>query len=116
MSRVEGRAGVKDVHEHHAAERLTIDEIRRRREDRAAELEIDLSPLTDDQLMKVHRATQEQKAAEFLRLERVRSEKGFKPGFSANQYRAVFGVWPKFTDEYLAGITPATRPFVPWRR
>lgn len=39
-------------------------------------------------------ATPEQRLAEWRRLESVRVEKGFQPGWSAHQYRNTFGVWP----------------------
>ncbi len=114
MTGTDGMAVKRDIKEDGASNRLSIDEIRQRRMARAQELDITLAPLTDQQLMKVHQATQEQKASEYLRLERIREQKGFKPGFSANQYRATFGTWPRFTDEFLADITPATKPFIPW--
>ena len=69
--------------------------------------------LSDRQLLRAQRATREEKAAEYLRLRAVAASKGFKPGFVAHQYRETFGVWPKFSDEDLAGVEPATRPFFP---
>ena len=69
--------------------------------------------LTDYQLAKVATATRQEKAAEYLRLKLVQERKGFKPGFVAHQYRQTFGVWPKFSDQDLAGLTPASRPFLP---
>ncbi len=69
--------------------------------------------LTDAQALKVAKATREEKAAEFLRLEAVRTAKGFQKGFSGHQYRSTFGVWPRFKDEELAGVQPAAKPFLP---
>lgn len=89
-------------------ERIDIEEIRRRRT--AAGIDRDLS---DRQLAKIARATREEKAAEFLRLQEVARAKGFKPGFVSHQYRATFGVWPRFMDGELEGVTPAVRPFLP---
>lgn len=42
----------------------------------------------------VARASEEQRRAEWRRLETVRVEKGFKPGWTAHQYKATFGSWP----------------------
>lgn len=91
-----------------ATARMTVDEIRKWREERGIG-----RSLTDRQLLRAQRATREEKAAEYLRLRAVAESKGFKPGFVSHQYRETFGVWPKFSDEDLAGIEPATRPFFP---
>lgn len=69
--------------------------------------------LSDEQIRRVARATRQQKAAEFLRLQQVATEKGFKPGFVGHQYRSVFGVWPRFSEADLADVEPARRPFLP---
>jgi DNA repair protein RadD len=69
--------------------------------------------LTPEQADRVSRATREQKAAEYLRLQRVREEKGFKQGFVSHCYREEFGCWPKFTDAELRGVEPAMRSFLP---
>ena len=65
------------------------------------------------QAAKVLRATREEKAAEFLRLQLVATAKGFKPGFVAWQFKGVFGHWPRFKDTELDGVQPADRPFLP---
>ncbi len=105
---VTGLSG-REIKEDADARRLTIEEIRARRKEGMEEL-------SDADLMRVHKATREEKAAEYLRLIRVRDERGFKEGFASAAYRSVFGVWPKFDDEFLAGITPATRSFIPYKR
>jgi superfamily II DNA or RNA helicase len=105
---VTGMSG-REITEDGDARRLTIEEIRARRKE-------GLDELTDAELMRVHKATREEKAAEYLRLIRVRDERGLKEKFPDAAYRAVFGVWPKFDDEFLAGITPATRSFIPYKR
>jgi DNA repair protein RadD len=91
-----------------ATQRMSIDEIRAWREERGL-----TRSLTDRQLLRAQRATREEKAAEYLRLRAVAASKGFKPGFVSHQYRETFGVWPKFSDDDLAGIEPAARPFFP---
>lgn len=84
--------------------RISMDEIRKMR----ATCRPDL---TDRQLARAAAASREQKAAEFLRLQQVQEQRGFKRGFIANQFRACFGHWPRFRDEELKGIEPATAPF-----
>lgn len=69
--------------------------------------------LSDRQLARAAKATRAEKAAEYLRLAMVAERKGFKPGFVSHQYREVFGVWPKFTEEDLRDIQPAKKPFFP---
>ena len=69
--------------------------------------------LTDQQLRRAARATREEKAAEFLRLRLVASDRGFQKGWVGHQYRETFGHWPRFRDGELDGIAPAERPFFP---
>jgi superfamily II DNA or RNA helicase len=90
--------------------RINVAEIRAKRA--AAGIE---RQLTDEQIALAAVATREAKAGEYLRLRAVASSKGFKPGFIAHQYRAVFGHWPKFSDEELQGA-PAALPFFPLPR
>jgi len=40
------------------------------------------------------KAGRDEKQAEWERLEKVRIEKGFKPGWSWHQFKEIFGVWP----------------------
>lgn len=87
--------------------RISMDEIRRMREAGAR------SDLTDRQLARAAAATREEKAAEYLRLQKIQTERGFKRGFIANQFRCSFGHWPRFRDEELQGVEPADRPFFP---
>jgi superfamily II DNA or RNA helicase len=94
------------IHEDEQAQRITLDELRSRRPRGIREL-------TDEQLRKVHRATREEKVGEYLRLVQVQKEKQFKPGFVDKCFRDVFGHWPKFTNQELAGVEPASRPFIP---
>ncbi len=68
--------------------------------------------LTDAQLARAARATREERAGEFKRLVDVATRKGFKPGFAAHQYRAIFTVWPKFTEAELS-VPAAIKPFFP---
>jgi len=46
------------------------------------------------------KATPRQKLAEWQRLESVRIDKGFQPGWSKHQYRSTFGDWPP--QEFVA--------------
>lgn len=87
-------------------ERLSIDELRRRRPKGTREL-------TNDQLLKVHRATRDEKASEYLRLLEIVKHKGLKEGFALHAYRETFGVWPRFKDDELANVTPSKKPFIP---
>jgi len=89
-------------------QRIDVAEIRARRA--AAGLERDLS---DRQLAKIARATRAEKAAEYLRLQLVQTRNNLQKGFIGNQFRAVFGHWPRFTTEELADVEPAARPFIP---
>jgi superfamily II DNA or RNA helicase len=71
---------------------------------------------TDRDLKKIANATLAEKKSEFLRLCEIRRSKGFAKGFPAQQYRATFGVWPRFSEMDCFGVRPATRPFVPLRK
>lgn len=91
--------------------RLNAAQIRLQREQRERlGLRNDLS---DAQLAKVCRATPEEKAAEYLRLLEVARRKGFQRGFAAHAYRDTFGVWPRFSEEFLEKMYPAVSPFLP---
>jgi superfamily II DNA or RNA helicase len=75
-----------------------------------------LLELTDEDIARAALASRQDKAAEYLRLREVQQRKGLAEGFIAHQFRAVFSHWPRFTDEELTGVTPATKPFFPLRR
>jgi superfamily II DNA or RNA helicase len=92
-------------------QRIDLNEIRRRR----AALGIDRE-MRDSDLLRVAAATREDKAREYLRLVAVATGKGFKPGFVSHQYRAVFGVWPRFADGELDGVDAGSCPFIPLPR
>jgi DNA repair protein RadD len=92
--------------------RLSRDEIQEVL-DRARELG---RTLTRAQALKVARATRAEKASEYLRLCQVRQAKGFAKGFVGNQFRAVFGHWPRFRKEELSEAQPANEPFLPLER
>lgn len=51
--------------------------------------------VVDGKLINPSRATTQQKQAVFRQLLQKASEKGYKPGWAAYQYRARFGVWPR---------------------
>jgi DNA repair protein RadD len=77
--------------------------------------------LSDEQLARAARATRAEKLSEYLRLQKVAEEKGFKSGFVWHQYRETFGAAPPtgsgcFSDEELATGVPADRPFFPLTR
>jgi DNA repair protein RadD len=69
--------------------------------------------MTPQMARKVKNATRQDKASEYLRLKAVAAKHGFKDGFVSHQYRASFGVWPKFSPGELEGVDPATKPFLP---
>jgi hypothetical protein len=73
-------------------------------------------PLTDQQLARVTAATRPQKAAEYLRLQKIQEQKGLQKGFVWHQFRNVFGHGPSFSAEELAVAQPATQPFLPLER
>lgn len=62
---------------------------------------------------RIANATRDEKAGEFLRLVEVARVRGFQRGWVGHQFRAVFGVWPRFKDEELAASKPALYPFLP---
>lgn len=103
---MEAVKGIRRVVEDHTAQRLSIDELRARRP-------LGTRDLSDHHLRKVHAASREEKAAEFLRLCAIRDAKGLKERFPYAAYRSVFGTWPEFDPAFLADITPASRPFIP---
>lgn len=72
--------------------------------------------LSDREIARVAAATRTEKAAEYLRLQRVAAKRGFKPGFVSHQFRECFQHWPKFTAEDLAGVEAAKKPFLPLPR
>lgn len=78
-----------------------------------AELAERFRNVTAAEAARVLHATREEKAAEYLRLKSVAERKGFRPGFVAHQYRSVWGVWPHFRDDEVAGVAPALYPFLP---
>lgn len=101
------------------AEKRAIEEVDGIRLDRAAVEKLRTGfksrgrPLSQANAIKILRATTREKVAEYLRLKEVAQRKNFKPGFIGHQYREVFGSWPRFTDAELAGVEPASRPFIP---
>jgi DNA repair protein RadD len=64
------------------------------------------------ELVRVVRATPEEKAAEYLRLQCVAEQRGLKPGWVAHRYRETFGAWPNFTEDFLVNVFPRLSPFV----
>lgn len=84
-----------------------VDELIARRE------KLQLRELTPEQARKVAGATDIERMAEYLRLREVQQARGFKPGFVDHQYREIWGKWPRFTEEQLAGVEPARKPFLP---
>jgi len=52
--------------------------------------------VVDGQVVRPEDATREQRESVFLKLEARRIQRGYKPGWTGVQYRAVFGEWPTF--------------------
>jgi DNA repair protein RadD len=69
--------------------------------------------ISTEQALRIAQATREEKAAEYLRLVGVAQRKGFQKGFIGHQYRATFGVWPRFREDELQNVRPALYPFLP---
>jgi hypothetical protein len=57
-------------------------------------------------LMKIERTGFSQKQAVHAMLNCIRIDKNFKPGWVANQYKELFGVWPRKLDTTMI-LTPA---------
>lgn len=102
-----GEGSTREEKEQVAGHRLSADEIR---ELRGRGLREDL---TDAQVAKAARASSAEKKAEYLRLLAVVERKGFQKGFAGHKFREVFGHWPNYSEEQLAGVVPATKPFFP---
>ncbi len=100
----------REEKENVAGERIGVDRIKAMRE--ARDESGIRNDLTDQQMRLVARATREEKAGEFLRLQKIQQEKCLKPGFTSVVFRNQFGHWPKFKDEELAAARPADRPFI----
>lgn len=65
-----------------------------------------------DELALLAAATPEQKAAEYLLLQREARQRGFRPGWVGYRYREMFGAWPNFSNDFLAGVLPAEQHLV----
>lgn len=74
--------------------------------------------LTKAQAVKVARATKEEKAAEWLRLQQVAARKNWKPSAPGRFFIQTFGHSARFKPEDLVGIEPAKHsflPIIPWQ-
>lgn len=105
LKSADGQMGIV-VDENANAKRLSLDEIRARRPPDAHEV-------NDVWLRRIANATREEKCAEYLRLCHVQMTKNLKHAWIAKEYKRVFGVTPKFTDEELKNTKPAQRSFLP---
>lgn len=56
-------------------------------------------------------ASKAEKIAEFLRLKQVAHVRGYKPGWVGHRFKILFGHWPVFSANDLAGKEPARVPF-----
>ncbi len=95
-------------------EKIDLDAIRAELDEvRADRVRLGL-PVIDSprELARIVRATPEEKAAEFLRLQCVAQIRDLKPGWVGHRYREVFGAWPNFTDDFLVNVFPRITPFV----
>lgn len=72
--------------------------------------------LTDAEAQRVGTASPRQKAAEWLRLRELAARKGWPESWAEKAYSKTFGVMPGFSDEFLAHVRPAPRPFVTPRK
>lgn len=56
--------------------------------------------------------TMAEKQVWFSGLLKIGEERGYKPGWAANQYREKFGVWPQYLDKVAAAPTSEVRSWV----
>lgn len=68
-------------------------------------------------LEKIERTGQSQKQATHAMLNCIAQDKGYKPGWVANQYKELFGVWPrKLNTEMILPPVPELREWVDKKR
>jgi len=92
--------------------RIALEEIRARRIAAGFAAE----KLTLEDIRRIKDASSEDKAAEFKRLLAVTESKGYQRGWASHQYRAIFGVWPRFGEGVLDSVPAAREPFIPLAR
>lgn len=110
--RSEGESIEREIATVHG-EKIDLDALRGEIDELAARRKkAGLVPLPPLALAKVAKATPQEKGAEYLRLCDEGRARGFKPGWVGFRYRDIFGAYPNFTDDFLAGITPAETPFI----
>jgi len=82
---------------------------------KVAAIEADLQELKKPKAKKKY--TMDEKQAWYGMFEHMRLEKGYKPGWTANQYRGKFGVWPRGMDNIPAySPTREFKNFITYQR
>lgn len=74
---------------------------------------VSLEEIRAERQRQLHSRPLEERAAEYKRLLVVADRKSYSTGWAAHQYRATFGVWPRFPKDLLERTAPARRPIVP---
>ena len=67
----------------------------------------DFTPEKGD-LTKLSKANMMEKQEAYAMLNHIRQERGYKEGWAANQYRAMFGVWPRKIDTTATAVPNET--------
>jgi hypothetical protein len=68
-------------------------------------------------LMQIERTGTHQKQAVYAMLNCIRHDKGYKDGWVSNQYKDIFGVWPKgLNRDMILTPVPALRDYLEKKR
>ncbi len=74
--------------------------------------EIDGAIIAIEEIKRLRNVSVEVKAAEYNRLLSIETNKRFPRGWAANQYKAMFGTYPRIDYEILNTTSPAVKPTI----
>ena len=81
--------------------------------ERIADVEVEAGTLVEiTKGAKAGKAKKEDKQAAYSQLLTVQRERGYRHGWVAHKYQAMFGVWPRGLDETTAPVGDAVRSFL----